>query len=69
MSAALALALPGAALERRGTLGVLRSADPSAAADPALRARLLALAAAEGLTHLALELEDDAGTAPPLPRG
>ena len=57
------------AVEVREALAVLRVRDAAPFADAAYRARLLALAAAEGITHLALELEDDDGDTPSLPRG
>jgi len=57
-----------ARVERRGALAVVRTAHAEAFADAAHRARLLALARAEGITHLALELDDDADPAAPLPR-
>jgi len=59
----------GARVERRDRLAVLRVRDAAPFADAALRARLLALAAADGITHLALELDDDDRDAAPLPRG
>lgn len=66
---ALARALGGgAAIERRERLALLRVPDAAPFADEGFRARLIALAAAEGFTHVALELEDDDGHAPPLPR-
>ena len=55
-------------VERRAALAIVRSANAAPFADAAHRARLLALARAEGFTHLALELDDDADVAAPLPR-
>ena len=58
-----------ARVERRDRLAVLRVRDAAPFADAAFRARLLARAAGEGITHLALELEDDDRDAPSVPRG
>jgi hypothetical protein len=67
---ALRRAAPGAVLERRGALAVLRVRDAAPYGDARTRAELIALANAHGVTHVALELitTDEAGDHPSLPR-
>lgn len=62
-----ALGLAGR-VEERGPLAVVTVHDARAAADPAVRAAAVALAAAHGFASLALELHDDAGDRAPLSR-
>lgn len=56
-----------ARVERRGALAIIHAADATPFSDASHRARVLALARAEGITHLALELDDHADAAPPVP--
>jgi len=55
-------------VEARGTLAVLMLHDPGALALAERRATAVALAAENGFTHLALELEDDRDGRASLPR-
>ena len=56
------------AVEREDALAVVIVRRPEALADRGVRERLLAVAAAHGIRNLAIELVDDDGAAPRLPR-
>lgn len=66
-TALAALGLAGH-VEARGPLAVVTVRDARPAADPALRAAAVALAAEHGFASLALELDDHAGDRAALPR-
>ena len=55
-------------VERVGAMAVMSARHPEALADPLVRAGVLAVARAQGIRDLAIELTDDDGAAPPLPR-
>ena len=68
LARALAALLPGALVEERGALAIVTLRDAAPLVDAALRARALAFAQEHGVSHLALELGDDAADATHLPR-
>ena len=65
---ALAALLPGARVETRGALAIVTLRDAASLIDAALRERALAFAQEHGVSHLAVEIADDAGDAAHLPR-
>jgi hypothetical protein len=68
LARALAALLPDASVEERGALAIVTLRDAAPLIDAALRARALAFAKEHGVSHLALELADDAADATHLPR-
>jgi hypothetical protein len=68
LAAEFAAVAPGAAVERRGPLIILTVPHSAPFLSRTARAGALALAAAHGISHLALELLDDGADAPRLPR-
>ena len=68
LARALARLLPDALVEERGALAIVTLRDAAPLLDAALRARALAFAKEHGVSHLALELADDAGDPAHLPR-